>query len=121
MNKGTLDILSAQCGCPGGRGPIATCKHIAALCYGFQNFCEHVSIPDFLTCTEQLQQWNRPCPRHVDPIPVASIKEHQQSITKNSTSKNSRNPCNFDPRTLEYRQPDSNALEKLRTDFTISW
>lgn len=38
-------------------------------------------------------------------------------VLKNSTSKNSRNPSNFDPRPLKYGQPNSNALEKLRTDL----
>ena len=82
MKRTTLDVISAQCGCPGGKGPHATCKHIAALCYGFQNFCEHQSMPDYLTCTQQLQQWNKPRQKRVEPIPVTSIKKYQKSINK---------------------------------------
>ena len=32
MNTGSFDIQTAECGCPGGKGPTATCKHIGALC-----------------------------------------------------------------------------------------
>ena len=60
MGFTTHDILSAQCSCRGGKGPHTTCKHIAALCYACQNFCEHQSMPDYLTYTQQLQQSNRP-------------------------------------------------------------
>lgn len=42
------DIISTNCRCPAGQGPAATCKHIGALCYLFQNFCEVGTIPEFL-------------------------------------------------------------------------
>ena len=118
MKRTTLDVISAQCGCPGGKGPHATCKHIAALCYGFQNFCEHQSMPDYLTCTQQLQQWNKPRQKRVEPIPVTSIKKYQNSINNPRAPKRPRTPSNFDPRPLEYRHPsNTNELEKLRTDL----
>ena len=118
MRKTTLDILSAECGCPGGKGPTATCKHIGALCYGFQNFCEQGSIPDFLTCTQQLHEWNRPRPRVVNPIPVEGIRAHQTSISAPpKLPRNPRIPNNFDPRPVKFRQSDPDALENLRTDL----
>ena len=78
MTEG-LDILTAECGCPNGKGPTASCKHIGALCYAFENFCEQGSLPEFFTCTWRLQEWNRPRPRKFAPIPVLSIKEHEQT------------------------------------------
>ena len=36
MNKEGLDIITAECGCPGGKGPTASCKHTGALCYAYK-------------------------------------------------------------------------------------
>uniref|UniRef100_A0A1X7TMZ8 SWIM-type domain-containing protein n=1 Tax=Amphimedon queenslandica TaxID=400682 RepID=A0A1X7TMZ8_AMPQE len=100
----SCDINGADCGCPGGRGPSASCKHIAALCYAFLNFCELGSLPDFLTCTDRLQEWNRPRKKNLDPIPVTAIREHQQSITCPSISPRcSRIPSMYDPRPQNLR------------------
>ena len=76
LSKTTWDILSAACGCPGGCGPVASCKHIAALCYAFYNFCEHGLLPYFLTCTDKLGEWNKPRSKKVDPIPVSDLQAH---------------------------------------------
>ena len=62
LNSKTLDIPGAHCGCPPGKGPTASCKHIGALCYAFVEFCTSGKLPNFLTCTDQLQAWNRPRP-----------------------------------------------------------
>ena len=56
MNKEDLDIITAECGCPGGKGPTASCKHIGALCYAYTNFCEKGTIPEFFTCTQRLKE-----------------------------------------------------------------
>ena len=34
----SLDILNAECGCPAGCGPCASCKHIGALSYALADF-----------------------------------------------------------------------------------
>ena len=55
------DIRTSGCGCPCGKGPTASCKHIGPLCYVFQSFCDEGNMPEFLTCTLKLQEWNKPC------------------------------------------------------------
>ena len=60
LNSETLHIMSASCGCPAGKGPNGSCKHIGAFCYLFENFCTLGSTPDLLTCTDVLQSWNQP-------------------------------------------------------------
>ena len=60
LDLNTLDIVSAECGCPAGKGPCASCKHIGALCYALEEFSHLGKLPEFLTCTEKLQEWNRP-------------------------------------------------------------
>ena len=79
INKG-LAIVTAECGCSGGKGPTASCKHTGALCYAFKNFCEEGSFPKFLTCTQKLQEWNWSRPRKVVPIPVLNIRDHGLAI-----------------------------------------
>ena len=114
------DIPTAECGCLGGKGPTATCKHIGALCYAVQNFCAKGSMPEFLTCTQRLQEWNKPRAKKVDPIAVEDIRGHQQVIMADTPRKlirNPRIPSNFDPQPVDCRQTDPIALEKLRTDL----
>ena len=54
LNFNTLHIMYASCGCPAGKGPNGSYKHIGAFCYDFENFCMLASTPDFLTCTDVL-------------------------------------------------------------------
>ena len=79
-----------------GRGLTATCKHIA----------------------QQLQEWNRPRPRVVNPIPVEGIRAHQTSISvPPKLPRNPQIPNNFDPWPVKFCQSDLDALENLRTDL----
>ncbi len=73
LNNKLYDIVYASCGCPAGKGPNGSCKHIGAFCYAFCDFCKCGNIPDFLTCTDKLQSWNKPRARKVDPIPVDKL------------------------------------------------
>ena len=57
------EIIAAECGFPAGKGPCASCKHIGGLCYAIEEFCRFGQVPEFLTCTDKLQQWNRPRPK----------------------------------------------------------
>ena len=70
LEESSFEISAAQCGSPAGRGPRASCKHIAALCYALEEFEKVTRIPEFQTCTDKLQMWNQPRPRKLEPIPV---------------------------------------------------
>ena len=121
LSKTTWDILSAACGCPGGCGPVASCKHIAALCYAFCNFCEHGLLPDFLTCTDKLSEWNKPRSKKVDPIPVSDLQAHQ--LVKKSElitiKRMPRVPSNYDPRPINLRETSSTTVDNLRADLLL--
>ena len=78
-----LNISSAQRGCPAGKEPTASCKHIGALCYAFANFCTCGKLPDFITCTQKLQEWNRPNGKKVQPIPVEDFIDRKHEILGN--------------------------------------
>ena len=85
LYKNSFDIASACCGCPAGKDPAATCKHIVAACYAVVSFCTLKRLPDFTTPTEKLQEWNRPRPRKVEPIPVTELSGHRREIKKKET------------------------------------
>ena len=49
-----------MCGCPAGRGPNGSCKHIAALCYALEEFSRLKTSKAYVVCTSKLQTWNQP-------------------------------------------------------------
>ena len=77
LEEASFDIHSAQCGCPAEKGPHASCKHIAALCYALEEFSRVRQLPDFLTSTDRLQTWNQP---KLDPIPIENLRKRKQEI-----------------------------------------
>ena len=79
------DIIGANCECPAGQGPAAT--------------CEVGTIPQFFTCTQRIQEWNKPRDKKLSPTTVTDLKEHK--IHANAVNLNrresSRTPNNFNP------------------------
>ena len=45
------DIVFAVCGCPAGRGPTCTCKHLGAFCYFVEEFCCVSTTTIYISCT----------------------------------------------------------------------
>ena len=113
LQANSLDIVHAECGCPAGRGPHGSCKHIAALCYALVDFFRLGSLPEFLTCTEKLQQWNQPRARRIDPIPVNQLGVRRRELLP-PKNKSSGAHVIFDPRPLALREADPASLEELR-------
>ena len=116
LDASTFDICGAQCGCPAGKGPKASCKHIAALCYALEEFSRVRSLPEFLTCTDKLQTWNQPRPRKLDPIPDENLRLRKQEIMppKKRSSQLTRVVSVFDPRPEHLRTLDPKVSEHLR-------
>ena len=38
IDQNCYDITAANCDCPAGKGPSASCKHVGALCYALVEF-----------------------------------------------------------------------------------
>ena len=110
------DIVHAECGCPAGKGPQGSCKHIAALSFALVDFCRLGVRPEFLTCTDKLQQWNRPRERCIDPIPVDQLGARRRELTPQKKRATGSRMI-FDPRPPSLRKPDPQALEYLRCDL----
>ena len=116
LEKTSWDIATAECGCPAGKGPNASCKHVGALCYALVEFFKSGKLPDFLTCTQRLQEWNKPRPRKVEPIPVLNLTARRKEILHRKNTVRPT-PPEYDPRPISLREPGHLQLEKLRTDL----
>uniref|UniRef100_A0A1X7VDB6 SWIM-type domain-containing protein n=1 Tax=Amphimedon queenslandica TaxID=400682 RepID=A0A1X7VDB6_AMPQE len=51
LDDTNFEIQGASCGCPAGRGPKASCKHVAALGYALHDFRKLRTHPDFKSIT----------------------------------------------------------------------
>ena len=112
IDQNSYDITAASCDCPAGKGPSASCKHVGSLCYALVEFCASGKLPEFLTCTDRLQQWNKPRHKKVDPIPVTEFSKRKVDIVK----KGNKDLCisEFDPRPSSQHSDDPSLLETLR-------
>ena len=56
-----VDVLHAECRrCPAGKGPFASCKHVAALFYSLEDFCLlGYNTKEDVACTDELQTCQR--------------------------------------------------------------
>ena len=106
LHKDSFDVVTTFCGCPAGKGPTARYKHIGALCYVVISFCTLKRLPDFVTPTERLQEWNRPRPRKVEPIPVTELSELRRESVFSLK--------HFNPQPLEIRVDQPCLLESMR-------
>ena len=116
ISTNSYDVLNAECGCPAGKGPNCSCKHIGAFSYALSDFCRVGSVPDFLTCTDQLQQWNRPRGRKVDPAPVDRLGDRRRELLP-SKIRLKGSQMIYDPRPSHLRVADPQALEDLRCNL----
>ncbi len=116
LNNKLYDIVYASCSCPAGKGPNGSCKHIGAFCYAFCDFCKCGNIPDFLTCTDKLQSWNKPRGRKVDPIPVDKLCSRRLELGNKGVSPS----VVFDPRLKCSKENITLSIEKLRCDLLNS-
>ena len=112
----SLDILNAECGCPAGCGPCASCKHIGALSYALADFFRILTAQEVSTCTDRLQQWNHPRGRKVDRIPVDKLGDRRRELLP-SKIRDKGSKMIYDPRPPHLRTADSLALENLRCEL----
>ena len=117
LERDTLHIRGAECGCPAGRGPAASCKHIGALCYVVETFCRLKQIPAHKSCTDQLQVWNQPRPKKLNPVPVQELKFQKLKYGEEVVPSPKPLSSVYDPRPLKYRARDEEAIQQLHTDL----
>ena len=75
-------------------------------------------MPDFLTCTDKLQAWNRPKPKKVNPIPLTDFSKRKMEITKKHEKKQSITEYDAQPPSMQVDNPF--LLENLRISLLQS-
>ena len=60
ISRSTSAITHAVCECLAGKSPLATYKHIGAICFTLEEFCTLGNLRNLVTCTDQLQSWHHP-------------------------------------------------------------
>ena len=116
LQNSSADIIGAECGCPAGRGPTGSCKHIGALSYVLADFIRFRASPDYQTCTYILKQWNHPRARKVEPVSVHQLGNHRSELLPSKVCAKGSQMV-YDPHSLHLRQPDPQAVETLRCDL----
>ena len=118
LGKGSFDVLEAKCGCPAGKGPHASCKHIGALCYALEEYTRIGKCPEYITFTDKLQSWNKPRPQKLEIITVADLTLRRKEIMQ-KTRKGTPG-VNFDPRPSDQWQINKEAIENFHCDLIIT-
>ena len=60
VEKATGDVINSDCECPAGKGPHATCKHVAAILFMLEMFVSTGSLACQKSCTDTLQTFHQP-------------------------------------------------------------
>lgn len=83
-------VFSVKCQCKAGLGQ--ACSHTAAMLFRFESLMlsNTTSIPEDITCTGKLQQWNVPSKREVQPVPILEITFCKAEYGKTTKSKQPR-------------------------------
>lgn len=118
LNVKTFDIFFAECGCPAGLGPQGSCKHIGALSYALVDFSKMQSLPTHKSCTDKLQEWNKPRGKRVDPIPVEQLGSRRREL-QGEKSRATGSKMVFDPRPLKFQTSSQQNLEELRCNLLM--
>ena len=116
LNVNSCDIFYAECGFPAGVAPQGSCKHIGAFSYALADFCRVRCLPEYMTCTDKLREWNQPCGKRVEPIPVDQLGARRREL-KPEQFRSRGSKAVFDPRPLKFRTPCPQRLEELRCNL----
>ena len=82
--------------------------NISLLSYALADFCRLHSLPEFLTCTDKLQQWSKPRCQHVTKIPVDKLGSLRRQLSDKKRSYGSG--MVFDPCPITLRKSNPLAL-----------
>ena len=96
------DIKNADCDCPAGKGPTASCKHVVAQLFILANFIESGELSIAGSCTDTLQTFKKPSIAHAG-APVQAENIHPGASEDD------------DPRPLKYRNRETFTDELFMT------
>ncbi|XP_065193471.1 uncharacterized protein LOC135824690 [Sycon ciliatum] len=98
-------IVYTECGCPAGAAPNSTCKHIAAVCYGLDEFSRFGSFTGCTSSTSELCKWNAPPSKRLVSQMDFTAPQPESERTRPTAGKKHR--LLHDPRPSDMQDPDS--------------
>ena len=109
----SAEILYAEDGCPAGRGPTGSCKHIAALCYALEEFVRLGFTRPLLSCTSRLQTWNQPRQKKLASKNIYEISFERAEYGKVKKAHPKPFPLNYNAIPVKHRREQLDATLKL--------
>ena len=109
----SAEILYAEDGCPAGKGPAGSCKHIAAFCYAIEEFVRLGFTRPFLSCTSRLQAWNQPRKKKLEPKTIYEISFERAEYGKMKKSHPKPIPRDYNAIPMKHRRDQLEATKKL--------
>ena len=102
--KNVTRVVYAECSCPAGKAPYASCKHLAAFLYAMEEFSRCGYTRNLVTSTDELQAWNKPHRKKSEPMKLSEMSwTRSQGKTRNSLKKKRQAGGHQDPRALSER------------------
>ena len=110
------NIEQANCSCPSGQGPRASCKHIAAHSYAIEEFSRLFTRGEMdLARTEQLSQWNRPRAKKIACVPTYELPFEKQKHGHTQKERKGKHPSSY--QLNDICESDIKAAKKLISDL----
>ena len=109
----SAEILYAEDGCPAGKGPAGSCKHIAAFCYAIEEFVRLGFTRPFLSCTSRLQAWNQPRKKKLEPKTIYEISFERAEYGKMKKSHPKPIPRDYHAIPMKHCRDQLEATKKL--------
>ena len=107
-------IVFAEDGCPAGKGPKESCKHIAAFCYALEEFVRFGFTRPFLSCTSRLQTLNQPRQKKLSPKNIFEISFERAEYGKVKKELPKSYPHVYNAIPPKYRHEQPHATAKLQ-------
>ena len=96
------EIAYTSCECTAGRGPNATCKHVAVVLYNLENYERTGTWILFKSCTDEAQSWpHKPKKRMLDP--------YEAKTPEDIVDVNDEHAYLADPRPAKFQKLDPSA------------
>ena len=114
IKKSSVNVSSAKCNCPAGKGPHGSYKHLAALCFAIEDFIKTQNIAlqqGEEACTSALQKWNQPRKRRLESKKLEDITF--SSLPYEKTANSRFHYKSYDPRPPRMRKTSKTDLEEF--------
>ena len=110
------EICQANCDCASGKGPLASCKHIAAITYAVEEFARLFLRTEMdPSRTEQLSQWNRPRAKKMQAVPTYDLPFEKQKHGQIQSERKGKHPSTY--QLDEICNSDVKAAKKMICDL----